>query len=228
GDNLVASCSPRQHNCVPTQVGFSAGPGYDQATGLGSVDAWNLISSWAESATSPAAATVQLTSSANPLGPAASTVLTATVTAAGKSAPTGSVTFYLAGTALGSAPLTAAGLVSTAALTVTAAQLTVGPAADPSGIGAPDVSPVVTAVYSGDAANASGAASVTIIVVSSTATAISGMTSAASFLRNYAPGMITAMFGANLSTGTPDAPGSPLPTNLAGATVTLNGVQAPL
>ncbi len=229
GDNIVPSCSPKERNCVQAQVGFSAGPGYDQTTGLGSVDAYNLISAWAPGGARPAtAATVQLTSSANPLPPTGSTTLTATVTAASGATPTGTVTFYLAGTALGSGPLTGTGLSASATLTVTAAQLTVGPAADPSGTGEADVSPAVTAVYSGDAVNASGAASMTIVVVSPTATAISGTSSAASFLPNYAPGMIMAMFGTNLATGTPSLPNSPLPTNLADATVTLNGIPAPL
>ena len=40
--------------------------------------------------------------------------------------------------------------------------------------------------------------------------------------------MIMSMFGANLATSTPSQPGSPLPTNLADATVTLNGIPAPL
>ena len=37
-----------------------------------------------------------------------------------------------------------------------------------------------------------------------------------------------SMFGTNLATATPNQPGSPLPTDLANATVTLNGIQAPL
>ena len=229
GDNVVPSCSPKQRNCLPTQVGFSAGPGYDQTTGLGSVDVYNLISAWAPVAAQPvASATVQLTSSSNPLPSSGSTVLTATVTAVSGPTPTGTVTFYLAGTVLGFGSLTGTGLVASATLTVTAAQLTVGPAEDPSGTGAPDVSPAVTAIYSGDMLNPSGAASVTIIVVSPTATAIGGTSNAASFLPAYAPGIIMSVFGANLATGTPDQPGSPLPVNLADATVTLNGIPAPL
>ena len=195
GNNMVPSCSSTQRNCIPTQVGFSAGPGYDQTTGLGSVDAFNLISAWAQSGTSPATiATVQLTSSANPLPPTGSTVLTATVTAASGATPTGTVTFYLAGAALGSGTLTGTGLMASATLPVTASQLTVGPAADP-GVGTADVSlQPATAVYSGDSVYATGASSLTLIVVSPTATAISGTSSAASFFPYYAPGMIMSMF----------------------------------
>jgi subtilase family serine protease len=54
GDNRVP-CLPGTLDCANGgTIGFSAGPGYDQATGLGSVDALNLISAWP----GPPAATV--------------------------------------------------------------------------------------------------------------------------------------------------------------------------
>ena len=48
GNNIVP-CTSGTPNCpasAPFQIGFSAGPGYDQATGLGSVDAYNLVTNW--------------------------------------------------------------------------------------------------------------------------------------------------------------------------------------
>ena len=48
GDNKVP-CTQGSTNCPtssPFQIGFSAGAGYDQVTGLGSVDANNLITAW--------------------------------------------------------------------------------------------------------------------------------------------------------------------------------------
>ncbi len=229
GNNLVPSCSSSQRSCVPTQVGFNAGPGYDQTTGLGSVDAYNLIVAWPQSTgggTFPAA--LQLTSSVDPLPANGSTVLTGTVSTTGGKAPTGTVTFYLGGAALGSAPLTGSGLTVTATLTVTAAQLSAGAAEDPTGVGIADITPAVTAVYSGDKIYESSAATVTLVVVAPNAMAISGPTSAASFTQSFAPGMILALFGQNLATSTPDQPGSPLPLQLAGTTVTLNGTAVPL
>jgi uncharacterized protein (TIGR03437 family) len=229
GNNMVPSCSATERNCVPTQVGFTAGPGYDQTTGLGSVDAYNLIALWPQSPTGGTfQAAVQLTSSVNPLPAAGSTILTATVSTLGGKTPTGAVTFYLAGTALGSATLGGSGLTVTTKLSVQAAQLTVGQAQDPSGALTADVTPDITAVYSGDSIYASCSVSLTIFVVAPSATAISGTTSAASFLPGFAPGMIAAMFGQNLASGTPAQPGSPLPTQLAGTTITLNGIPAPL
>jgi uncharacterized protein (TIGR03437 family) len=229
GDNMVPSCSSKEKSCVPAQVGYNAGPGYDQTTGLGSVDAYNLISAWPQSTGGGTLqAALQLTSSVNPLPASGSTVLTGTVSTTGGLAPTGTVTFYLAGAALGSAPLTGSGLTLTATLTVTAARLSVGAAEDPTGVGAADITPAVTAVYSGDKVYESGATTVTLVVVAPAAMAISGSTSAASFVPSYAPGMIMALFGQNLATGTPAQPGSPLPTQLVGTTVALNGISVPL
>jgi hypothetical protein len=42
------------NNSVPGQTGFSAGVGYDQTTGLGSVDASVLVSHWNDATSSPA------------------------------------------------------------------------------------------------------------------------------------------------------------------------------
>ncbi|MDE3166556.1 MAG: S8 family serine peptidase [Acidobacteriota bacterium] len=47
GDNNVTiTCGARSRGCISGTYGFSAGPGYDQATGLGSVDAYQLVSSF--------------------------------------------------------------------------------------------------------------------------------------------------------------------------------------
>jgi subtilase family serine protease len=55
GDNRVPCVVGTQDCPNGGTIGFSAGPGYDQATGLGSVDALNLISAWPM----PPAATAQ-------------------------------------------------------------------------------------------------------------------------------------------------------------------------
>jgi uncharacterized protein (TIGR03437 family) len=113
GNNDVTPCQPRATGCQAANIGYSAGPGYDQATGLGSIDAFNLIMSWKGSAVqAPFAAT--------------------------------------------------------------------------------------------------------------------GATNAASFKQVYAPGMILAVFGTSLAAAPLSAPSVPLPLQLGGVTVTVNGVAAPL
>jgi uncharacterized protein (TIGR03437 family) len=219
--------------CLVTPVGYNAGPGYDLASGLGSVEAFNLITAWRQSgSTVKAAATMQVTSAASLLSPTDSTVLTAAISGAGGVLPTGTVTFYAGGASLGSAALSGSGSTATATLSVSAAQISVGTPETSTlaiaGVTAPVLTPDVTAIYGGDGNYASAAASETITVLSPAALVLSGITSAASFQRAYAPGMIVSLFGLNLAGSTPSAQGSPLPTQSAGATVTLNGIAAPL
>jgi len=45
GSNMVP-CEAESPDCVNGQLGYSAGPGYDLATGLGSVDAFNMVTGW--------------------------------------------------------------------------------------------------------------------------------------------------------------------------------------
>jgi hypothetical protein len=45
GNNIV-SCEVGSQDCPNGSFGYSAGPGYDQVTGLGSVDATNLVTNW--------------------------------------------------------------------------------------------------------------------------------------------------------------------------------------
>jgi hypothetical protein len=48
GNNIVP-CQTGSTGCPSTgtaQIGFTAGPGYDLASGLGSIDAYNLVTSW--------------------------------------------------------------------------------------------------------------------------------------------------------------------------------------
>jgi uncharacterized protein (TIGR03437 family) len=57
---------------------------------------------------------------------------------------------------------------------------------------------------------------------------ISGVENAANFQPTSAPGGLITIFGTNLATGTSQAQALPLPTNLLGTTVYINGTPAPL
>lgn len=121
GNNMInVTCSTTQRNCTSGPVGYSAGPGYDEVTGLGSVDVDALVTAWA-----PARG-----------GPSSS----------GNTPP-----------------------------------------------------PVITAIGNG-----------------------------ASYQPTYAPGMILTIMGSQLASTTLAAGSTPLPPQLGGVTVTINGVAAPL
>jgi subtilase family serine protease len=76
--------------------------GWDFATGIGSVNAANLVNHW-PSVLSPTVTTVSC--SPNPASYGASVTCTATVTTTGANLPTGNVTFYAGSTSLGAEAL---------------------------------------------------------------------------------------------------------------------------
>jgi uncharacterized protein (TIGR03437 family) len=148
--NNVVPCSQGSPDCTSGSFGYTTGPGYDLATGLGSVYANNLATQWNTQTNG-----VVVTLTANPAKATLNDTaqLTATVAAAGGTAtPTGSVDFSANGVALGSAALAASGGRETASLTFPLYLL--------GGIGAS----TIAAQYSGDAFFTSGGAFTSIQV----------------------------------------------------------------
>ena len=81
GTNIVP-CKIGTKDCTTGQIGYSAGPGYDQVTGLGSVDAYKLITGW--NATSVTNTTTTVSASPTSFATTASTTVTATVKEIGR------------------------------------------------------------------------------------------------------------------------------------------------
>jgi uncharacterized protein (TIGR03437 family) len=219
GNNIVTvACGKRDSNCGNAPVGYYAGVGYDQATGLGSVDAYQLVMGWnGGSVTTPVnpSVSVKLISNLNTVARNDVVYLTATVTSIEGTTPSGSVSFSIAGSSLGTAVLTGSVGTATATLAVSGLQL-------PSGSG------TITAAY-----NSTSTASVTVNVTesgsgSTAAPAIAGVTNGASFKQGFAPGSILTVFGSNLSPVTESAPSVPLPLLISGVEVLVNGIVAPL
>ncbi|HEY4364973.1 MAG TPA: protease pro-enzyme activation domain-containing protein [Bryobacteraceae bacterium] len=152
GNNSVP-CAAGTPNCVQGKVGFDAGAGYDLATGLGSVDAFNLVAGWTTAAARPATVTIP-GASPSTFNLSDSTVLSATVVPLkGTGAADGSVSFYFAANLLGVAPLTTVAGQQTATLTVYGSQLLPG-------------SDTILAIYNGSAnfAMSSGTVPVTVSI----------------------------------------------------------------
>ena len=153
GGNTV-TCEQGSVDCGSGIFGYAAGPGYDLATGIGSIDANVFVTSW-NNATN--AVNVQLSAT-----PAQGTFndsiqLVATVTpASGAGTPTGIVEFSNGSIPLGSLPLDATSGVPTASLSVGGWQF-----------GATGTFPV-TAQYRGDAAFSGGGAIATVKVTAPT------------------------------------------------------------
>ena len=81
-------------------LAYQTAPGYDDATGLGSANVYNLVMGW-NNGVSFASTTTLSATSATLLSPSSTTTLTAMVAATGRGgqvAPVGTVSFYLGGT----------------------------------------------------------------------------------------------------------------------------------
>ena len=145
--NTNLPCAQSTTGCVNGTLGYSATPGYDMATGLGSIDLNQLAENWN---TGPATTTT-LTATPSTAASTDTVQLTAMVTGTASSMPTGSVSFTLEAVSglstvveetttpatelpLGSAPLNANG---SATVSVLASLLSLG-------------NGTVRAVYSGD------------------------------------------------------------------------------
>jgi uncharacterized protein (TIGR03437 family) len=123
GNNIVP-CQSGSPDCSSGSYGYNAGPGYDPVTGLGSVDAANLITEWNNQVVNT---TTVVTANPSSFTSNGSTQVTATVSAVGSSGvPTGTVAFNLGNVAIGSATLTSSGAAASATITVYGGQLTAG------------------------------------------------------------------------------------------------------
>ncbi len=203
GNNSVP-CAAGSPNCTNgTLVGFSAGPGYDQATGLGSVDANNLVTLWTSI---PASVSTTLTLNANPatIASTASTTITATVKAlTGTTVPSGNVTFTEGTKTLGTAVLAASGNGATATLSVSAASLASG-------------NNTITATYSGSS-TLNGSTGTTVVTVTGSAlTTTTTLTANPASIATTASTVLTATVKA--ASGT-KAPAGTATFSLAGTTL---------
>lgn len=170
GNNIVP-CAGGTPDCVNGTLGYSTGPGYDPATGWGSVDAMNLVNAWN---TTGAPTTLSVSANNTSVTLSDQVQLTITVTpASGTVTPTGTVfvnqtsvaTVY---TAIAVSPnVTGASLLGTATLTPVqppgssasaTATVTIYPGALTAG------TDTVLVTYGGDAAFNGSSATITLNV----------------------------------------------------------------
>ena len=147
GDNIVP-CTLGSPDCLNGKYGYSAGPGYDLATGIGSIDANSLVANWNSKTKS---VSVNLVLGANRLTVNDTMNVTALLTSPTGGMPTGTVEFMSNGVVLGSAGLVERGSAQAADITVPAYLLGAGTFA-------------IAANYGGDAAFRGGGAQKTVQV----------------------------------------------------------------
>ena len=122
-------CTAGSTYCSST-AGFSATTGYDEATGLGSVNLTNMITNWpANTATSASliGTTTTITAATSTPGASASDIFTINVVASsGSATPTGTVNLTIDSSTTATATLSASGTAGTATATYTTSFSTSG------------------------------------------------------------------------------------------------------
>ena len=215
GNNIVIPCAAQ---CSLAPIGYDAGVGYDEVTGVGTPDVYNLVTAWhSGSVASKGSVSMTLGASAGSVEFGATTILTATVTGSNGGTPAGTVTFTAGADLLGTANLSGSGASATATLTLNAVQLAVG-------------ANTITAQYNGDTSynGATATASVSVTSIANGPPTVGGVANAASYAQTFAPGAILSVFGTNLAPATASAQTVPLPSMLAGTSATINGTAAAL
>jgi uncharacterized protein (TIGR03437 family) len=222
GDNIVP-CVSGTPNCTNGSFGLSAGPGYDQVTGLGSVDAYNFVHQWSNkpplnSAVVPSVDQIpvfQQQPDANGNGWSFKITLN-------EEAGIGTTLtdFTVDGTSYASQIQSLFGGAAIAPNGSISAQY---------GFASLAVPKTVVLGFSGiDASGAQWTTQLPVQFNGPENVSVSGVSNAASGQQVYAPGMVLSIYGTQLSTLIQSAATIPLPPYLAGFEALINGVPAPL
>ena len=182
------------------QPAYGTTTGWDFATGIGSVNATNLVNAWASANLYPTTTTLQ--SSENPSKYGDSVTFTATVTTSGTSTPTGKVTFMDGSATIGTGTLVAdPGVVNSATATYATSALAPGTHS-------------ITGVYGGDSNNSGSTSSAVSQVVNAPTFTVSNPTTPATVLSGQS----------STSTFTVTATGTGVTTFAGNVTFACNGL----
>lgn len=223
GSNIVP-CVTGSPDCTAGTLGFSAAPSYDQASGLGSPDAYNLIHHWTVDAPTASAVVPSIDQTPvfeQPVSSNSNYRWTFTIKLTEEAGVATTLTgFTMNGqsdnvaTVFGTTSLAAYGSVSS------------------TGLGLSTLTPPATVTFGFTGQDANGNQWTQTLAVPfegpQTQLAIGGASNAASGQQSYAPGMLISVYGRSLGDFAQLAGSIPLPQYLAGFQATVNGVIAPL
>jgi uncharacterized protein (TIGR03437 family) len=224
GNNIVP-CAIGTPNCTNGTLGYAAGPGYDSASGLGSVDAYNLAHAWNTALATQAVVVASIDQ--NPVYETATNLWTFTLTLteeAGFPATLTGLTIngssFTPSQVFGTATAIVAngsisGTYSLRGLDVSGGPVNVVFGFSFAGVGGATWSTTMTVPFAGPQPN--------------TLLAIGGISNAASAQQTFAPGMLISVYGTGLGDFVQSAAAatvSPLPTYLAGVTPLIYNLTA--
>jgi len=226
GNNIVP-CVIGSPDCSTGTMGYSAGPKYDQASGLGSPDAYNFVHQWTSQAPTSTAVVPSIyqgtANSPTPGNPVfeqnGSWPFTLQLTEeAGVATTLSSLTVnhqsYAVVTVFGTNQIAANGSVSSTGLSL-------------AGLSVP--TNVLFEFTGTDARGNQWSQQLTVPFEGpDSPLVVGGASNAASGQQSYAPGMLLSVYGTTLGNFVQSAGAIPLPQYLAGFQAMINGVTAPL
>jgi uncharacterized protein (TIGR03437 family) len=222
GNNIVP-CGPGSPNCVNGTMGWAAGPGYDSASGLGSVDAYNLVHAWntaivAQSVVVPSISQTSV-GGEEPVFETGTNSWTFTLTLTNESNTATTLTGFtvngVSETSQIATLFTTGGIAANGSIkgvyTLQNLDVSSGP---------------VNVVFGFSGMDAGGAAWNTTMTVPFTGfqpqLAITSISNAASGQQLFAPGMLIGVYGTGFATLVEQATIAPLPEYIAGFEATVN------
>jgi uncharacterized protein (TIGR03437 family) len=218
GDNAV-QCAAGSPDCVNGVFGHKAGPGYDNATGLGSIDAYNLAQQW--SAHPAISSAVVVSVDQRPVFQTAGVWQFALTLTEEAGIGTKVTDFTIDGVSHASEIEKLFGSANLQPRKFATANMTLNSIAAPKNV-----------VLGFKGVDASGTTWSTELSVPfqgvKTPLAGAGFSNAASGQQVYAPGMIMSVYGAGMANSAQAASAIPLPSYMAGFEAWVNGVPAPL
>ncbi len=223
GNNSVP-CVRNSPNCSTGSVGFNAGPAYDQASGLGSPDAFNLIHQWHNNVNVPAASAVVASIDQNPVFESVS-----------RSGSRWAFSITLteeAGVATTLTGFTVNGQSEDVATVFGATQIPADGSVSSTGLGFNTLAVPAKVVFTFSGVDASGRQWTETLTVPfdgpQPQLQIGGVGNSASGKQAYAPGMLVSVYGVALGDFVQLAGTIPLPQYLAGFEASVNGVPTPI
>jgi uncharacterized protein (TIGR03437 family) len=222
GNNSVP-CVIGSPNCTTGVIGYNAGSGYDQASGLGSPDAYNFIHQWTNQA--PTASAVVPSIDNNPVfeqpanGSGYRWIFQ--ITLSGE-----------AGVATTLTGFTINGVSYDVATTFGTTTLAADSSISSKGLGFATLNVPTNVVFGFSGVDASGKQWTQTLSIPfdgpQTQLVVGGASNAASGQQSYAPGMLLSVYGTALGQFVQSAGTIPLPQYLAGFEALVNGVTASL
>jgi len=222
GDNAVP-CASGSPQCVNGKFGQSAAPGYDMATGLGSIDAYNLARSWSAAPVSFSA--VSATIDQNPVFQTA-----ADVNGNGWKFKLRLAEENGIGTTV--TKFTADGVDYSSRIGELFGTVAIAPRGSITASMGLNIQPPKTVTFTFAGVDAGGFQWSTQVAVpflsARVRMSVSDLSNAASAQRSFAPGQIVSVYGTGMGSLVQSAGTIPLPTFLGSFSAFVNGVSAPI